>query len=71
MLFSVYCPSLHDTGMVSTATGFLDCMSYVGAATANILFANAISARGWENLILVWTALMLSGVLTGVKKKAV
>ncbi|MBQ7793094.1 MAG: MFS transporter [Clostridia bacterium] len=68
MLFSVYCPSLYDTGMVSTATGFLDCMSYLGAAVANFLFANAISTIGWGNLILVWAGLMAVGVFTGISK---
>ena len=28
MLWSRYCPSLRDTGMVSSATGFLDFVSY-------------------------------------------
>ena len=69
MVFSVYCPSLHDTGMVSTATGFLDCMSYVGAAVANLLFSNAISTIGWGNLILVWTGLMAAGIFSGIRSK--
>ncbi|MBE7047409.1 MAG: MFS transporter [Ruminococcaceae bacterium] len=70
MVFSVYCPSLCDTGMVSTATGFLDCMSYIGAAVANLLFSNAISTIGWGNLILVWTLLMTVGVFAGTGKKS-
>lgn len=62
MLWSIYCPSLRDTGMVSSATGYLDFLSYMAAASANILFANAISA-GWNKLILVWAGLMLGGVV--------
>lgn len=69
MLFSVYCPSLSHTGMVSSATGFLDFMSYVAAATANQLFANAVSDIGWGNLILVWAALMLVGVIASLPFK--
>lgn len=69
MLYSVYCPSLRNTGMVSTATGFLDFMSYVGAALANLLFANAITQIGWGNLILVWTGLMLLGVIVSLSNK--
>lgn len=69
LLFSIYCPSLGDTGMVSTATGYLDCMSYVGAAVANMLFANAINTMGWGNLILVWAALMAAGTATGIVKR--
>ena len=63
MLWSVYCPSLKQTGVVSGATGFLDFLSYTGAAIANIAFANAVSFMGWGNLILVWAGLMVLGVI--------
>lgn len=62
LLWSVYCPSLRDTGMVSSATGFLDFLSYAAAGAANILFANAINTIGWGNLILIWGSLMAFGV---------
>ena len=62
MLWSRYCPSLRDTGMVSSATGFLDFLSYMAAATANLIFANAATTIGWGRLILVWVGLMLVGV---------
>ena len=62
-LWSIYCPSLKETGYVSSATGFLDFLSYMAAAAANILFANAVSSIGWGNLILVWIALMIVGVV--------
>ncbi|MBQ2986376.1 MAG: MFS transporter [Tyzzerella sp.] len=70
-LWNAYCPSLKDTGMVSTATGYLDFLSYAAAALANQLFANAVSDIGWGNLILVWGALMLAGVLVAapIRKK--
>ena len=63
MLWSRYCPSLRDTGMVSFATGFIDFVSYMAAAAANLIFANAASVIGWGNLILVWLGLMVIGVL--------
>lgn len=63
MLWSRYCPSLRDTGMVSGATGYLDFVSYMGAASANLLFANAVSTIGWGNLILVWLGLMVVGMV--------
>ena len=69
MLWSRYCPSLRDTGMVSTATGFLDFVSYIAAATANLIFANAVSEIGWGNLILVWLALMIIGVVVALPYK--
>lgn len=69
MLWSVYCPSLRDTGMVSGVTGYLDFMSYVAAGIANLLFANAIAQIGWGNLILVWSGLMFAGVILSFEEK--
>lgn len=63
MLWSRYCPSLRDTGMVSSATGFLDFLSYMSAAAANLVFANAVAEIGWGKLILVWLVLMIIGVI--------
>lgn len=62
MVFCVYCPSIGKTGMVSTVTGFLDSASYLGAAIANLLFANIVVKIGWQNLILVWMFFMIIGV---------
>ena len=69
MLWSVYCPSLKQTGVVSGATGFLDFLSYTGAAIANIVFANAVKDIGWGNLILVWAGLMVIGVIISLPFK--
>ena len=66
MLWSRYCPSLRDTGLVSSATGFLDFLSYSAAALANKTFAGAIEAIGWGNLILVWTGLVALGVIVAL-----
>lgn len=66
MLYSRYCPSLRDTGKVSSVTGFLDFLSYMSAAAANLLFANAVTAIGWGNLVLVWLGLMLIGVVNAL-----
>jgi predicted MFS family arabinose efflux permease len=63
MLWSRYCPSLRDTGMVSSATGYLDFCSYMAAAISSKLFANAVDGIGWGNLILIWCGLMVCGVL--------
>ena len=69
MLWSRYCPSLRDTGMVSGATGFLDFVSYVAAAASSTLFANAVSNIGWGNLILVWAGIMAVGVVVALPHK--
>ncbi len=63
VLWSMYCPSLRDTGMVSSATGFLDFASYMAASVSSTLFANAVGSIGWSNLILIWFALMILGVI--------
>ena len=69
LLWSVYCPSLRETGMVSSATGYLDFLSYMAAAVANLLFANAISIIGWGKLILVWAGLMSAGAMISLPWK--
>ena len=66
MLWSVYCPGLRETGSVSGVTGFLDFVSYMSAALANLLFTDAISGIGWSKLILVWAALSVAGVPASV-----
>ncbi len=74
MLWSCYCPSLRDTGMVSSVTGYLDFLSYMAAALANIVFANAVNTIGWGNLILVWLGLVLIGIVVALpyrKKQSV
>jgi len=49
--------------MVSSVTGYLDFLSYMAAAAANLIFANAATSLGWGRLILVWLALMVAGVI--------
>lgn len=66
LMWSRYCPSLYDTGMVSTATGFLDACSYLAAATSTKFFANAAGTLGWSMLILVWFGLMCCGVVVAL-----
>lgn len=66
ILWSIYCPSLRDTGMVSGATGFLDFASYMAAAVSSAIFSNAVEQIGWGPLILVWAGLMLCGVFTAL-----
>ena len=66
MLWSRYCPSLRDTGMVSSATGFLDFVSYMSAAVSTTLFANAVNVVGWGNLILIWLGLVVCGIVVAL-----
>lgn len=70
LMWSRYCPSLYDTGMVSTATGFLDACSYLAASVSSKLFANAATVVGWGALVLIWTGLMFLGILVALPWKA-
>ena len=69
MLWNIYCPSLRDTGMTAFATGFLNFLSYISAAVANVLFGNAVAKIGWGNLILVWLGIMVVGVIASIPYK--
>ncbi len=69
ILWSVYCPSLSKTGMVSSATGYLDFLSYMAAAAANMIFANAVSQIGWAWLIVIWCLMMCVGVVISLPIK--
>ena len=69
MMFSVYCPSLKHTGMVSAATGFLDFVSYAAAALANQLFSGMVTGTGWGRLILIWAGLMACGIVVSLPRK--
>lgn len=69
MLYSRYCPSLYDTGLVSTATGFIDFVSYISAAVSSTVFSNMVTKIGWGNLILIWFGLMFLGIVISVPYK--
>ena len=73
MLWSIYCPSLKTTGMVSTATGALDFFSYFGAAISTYVFGDIATKIGWGKLILIWFAIEFIGIFFSFtpKKKAI
>ena len=64
MLWSRYCPGLRNTGIVSDVTGFLDFLSYMAAATANIVFPFLIEKQNWpwDRVVLILLGLMVVGV---------
>ena len=71
MMWSRYCPSLLDTGMVSSVTGFLDFVSYMAASFATNVFADAATTIGWGWLILIWAALMVAGLFVSLPYDAI
>lgn len=62
MLWSVYCPSMRDTGLVSTITGFLDFLSYSAAALASLLIPRIADVIGWRSIIFIMSSLMFIGI---------
>lgn len=66
MMYSRYCPSLRDTGMVSSATGYLDFISYMSASMSSKLIANAVEVMGWGKMILMWGGLMILGIIVAL-----
>ncbi len=66
MLWSRYCPGLRSTGLVSSATGFLDFISYMAASISSTIFANAVTDIGWSGLIIVWSVLMGIGIFVSI-----
>jgi len=63
IIWAKYCPSLRNTGLVSSASGFLNFCSYIAASAASKIFGDAVARIGWGNLILVWMGLMVLGLL--------
>lgn len=61
MLYSVYCPSLRDTGLVSGITGFLDFLSYIAAALASMAIPYIVGDIGWRNTLLIAFGMMILG----------
>jgi len=69
MLWSVYCPSLRDTGMVSGATGFLDFLSYVGAAIFSLVVGTLLKTVGWNYVLIIPLSLMILGLAISLPYK--
>ena len=71
MLWSIYCPSLRDTGMVSSATGFLTFIGYIGSSASSYIFAYMVEHTGWKSIVLVWCLLMAIGVIITLPYKKI
>ena len=64
LLWSIYIPSLGKTGRVSSVNGVLDCIGYIAAAGANLLFANVMSNVGWNTVYILWASMGVIGLIT-------
>ena len=61
LIWSVYIPSLADTGKVSAANGMLDFAGYFGASAANVMVSSVMGKIGWNGVVYMWSAFMLLG----------
>jgi sugar phosphate permease len=64
LLWSIYIPSLGKTGRVSSVNGVIDCIGYIAAAGANLLFANVMSNIGWNTVYILWASIGAIGLGT-------
>ena len=64
LLWSIYIPSLGKTGRVSSVNGVIDCIGYIAAAGANLLFANVMSNVGWNTVYVLWASIGVIGLIT-------
>ena len=71
MLWSRYCPSLRDTGVVSGATGFLDFLSYIAAGSMDLITPGLLKIFAWDGIMLVCLGLMLVGITISLPWKTI
>lgn len=71
ILWSIYCPSLSDTGMVSTATGFLNFIGYMASSASSYIFAYMVESTGWKIIVFVWFILMAIGAFVTIPYKKI
>ncbi len=62
LLWSIYIPGLGKTGRVSSVNGVIDCIGYIAAALANLLFANVMSNIGWNTVYILWASMGVIGL---------
>ena len=64
LLWSIYIPSLGKTGRVSSVNGVIDCIGYIAAAGANLLFANVMNNVGWSTVYVLWSMIGVIGLVS-------
>jgi sugar phosphate permease len=63
LLWSIYIPSLGKTGKVSSVNGVIDCIGYIAAACANLLFARVMGGIGWNTVYILWASVGVIGLI--------
>ena len=62
-MWSIYIPSLADSGMVSSANGVLDCSGYIGASLMNYAVVPIMNNFGLGGVIISWGMTVLFGAV--------
>lgn len=62
LLWSIYIPSLGKTGRVSSVNGVIDCIGYIAAAGANLLFGSVMTNVGWNTVYILWASIGVIGL---------
>lgn len=63
LLWSIYIPGLGKTGRVSSVNGVIDCIGYIAAACANLVFARVMSNIGWNTVYVLWASIGVIGLI--------
>jgi sugar phosphate permease len=63
LLWSIYLPSLGRTGRVSSVNGVIDCIGYIAAAGANLVFANMMGNNNWNLVYVLWASVGIVGLI--------
>lgn len=63
LLWSIYIPGLGKTGKVSSVNGVIDCIGYIAAACANLLFARVMGGIGWNTVYILWASVGVIGLI--------
>ena len=63
-LWSIYIPGLGKTGKVSSVNGVIDCIGYMAAAGANLLFASVMENVGWNTVYILWASVGVIGLVS-------
>ena len=61
VLWSIYVPSMGNTGRVSSINGVIYCVAYLSSAVANAVFANLLGLS-WNGVVLVWYGIASVGL---------
>lgn len=63
-VWSIYIPSLYNSGKVSSANGVMDFSGYFGAASATFISGYILKGFGWKGMLISWAIFVSVGSLS-------